>query len=228
MILTPESKVTVDLSVQKDGDEYTVGSSITGTFIRVPYEAVAIIELLDGTNTIEEITTQLQKREIDVDVSEFVTDLKEIGLVAEIDGEACEEAENTSVPFNENVKRLGMVFYNPITIPLYVILSLSCIGLFIYKPALLPSYEDMFVFESMGLSLLVLFVLSWGLTILHEIGHYLAAVRLGIPVTFRLSLRLYWLVVEADMTGLCPFQRIRGTFLILGECSLTESCCSSR
>ncbi|MGM7682540.1 hypothetical protein ACSVDA_10335 [Cytobacillus sp. Hm23] len=204
MELTNEAKVLVQLSIQQDGEEYTVGDPILGMFIRVPYEAVLIIELLDGTNSIKEIKNIMSEKNIDVDVFDFVNSLYELELVHSIDDHVCfenrnEEQQTQSHKFFTN---LGLLLFHPFMNILYAALFLCCLIIFIVRPDLFPTYEDMFVVQTTGVSLLLLFVTSWILLIIHEFGHYLATIKHGIPVKFRLSLRFYWLVVEADMTGI--------------------------
>lgn len=201
MNITLDSKVTAKLSVQADGEEFTVGDPVSGTFIRVPYEAVHIIHMLDGVKTLNEISEQLRKEQMDADVLDFVETLHELQLIYSIDGKVFLVSPEEK-PVSKSLSAAASVIFHPISQVCYVLFFLFSIGMIAGIPELRPVYKDFWAAEATGLSLLLLFFISWPLTILHELGHYLAALRLRIPVKFNLSLRFYWLVVEADMTGL--------------------------
>ncbi|MEK4437467.1 hypothetical protein [Paenibacillus sp. FSL K6-2862] len=82
-------------------------------------------------------------------------------------------------------EKVGRLFFNKFTVFVYLISFDASIIIFTYNPEFLPSYQDYFIFnESVGLSLLILFLISWSLTILYESAHYFAAVSLGVPVNF--------------------------------------------
>jgi hypothetical protein len=201
MTITLNSKVVAKLSVQADGEEFTVGDPVSGTFIRVPYEAVHIIQMLDGVRTLHEVSEQLRQEHMDADVLDFVESLHELELIYSIDGKVFLTLPVES-PTNRALSSAASVIFHPVSQVFYLLFFAVSIGLITAVPDLRPVYTDFWAADATGLSLLLLFVFSWPLTIIHEAGHYLAAIRLGIPVTFKLSLRFYWLVVEADMTGL--------------------------
>lgn len=201
MIISLDSIVQAKLSIQEDGEEFTVGDPVSGTFIRVPYEAVHVINLLDGKKTVKEISHLLNEEAMDVDVLDFVETLHELELIYSIDEEVFLQDNETKEP-NPFLSFLSAALFHPILQAGYLLLFIFSIIILFMAPELVPSYEHFWVFEATGMSLLLLFITSWPLTIIHEFGHFLAALRLGIPVKFRLSLRFYWLVVEADMTGL--------------------------
>lgn len=216
MNITLDSKVTAKLSVQADGEEFTVGDPVSGTFIRVPYEAVHIIHMLDGVRTLNEISEQLRKEQMDADVLDFVEILHELELIYSIDGKVFLIPPDEK-PVSRSLSAAASFIFHPISQVCYVLFFLLSIGMIAGIPELRPDYKDFWAAEATGLSLLLLFFISWPLTILHELGHYLAALRLGIPVKFNLSLRFYWLVVEADMTGLWSVSSRKGICPMLQE-----------
>ena len=58
-MINSESKVKLNLSVQKKNKSYIVGSTSNNTFIEVPKEAVTVIEYCDGNSTVNEIKTNI-------------------------------------------------------------------------------------------------------------------------------------------------------------------------
>ncbi|UII56733.1 PqqD family protein [Cytobacillus spongiae] len=189
------------LSIQPDGDEYTIGDPHTGEFLRVPEVAVDVIKLLDGHSTITEATDILKKKyDDDIDVLDFASTLLEYKLVLSIDGEV----------LNPQVKRepsrvlvqLGRFFYSSPALILYSISFFIIIFLLFTQPKLTPHYKDIFVFQAIGLSTLNLMVVSYLLIAIHEFGHVLAAAKEQVISRVRLNLRMVFLVAETDMTGL--------------------------
>ena len=65
------------------------------------------------------------------------------------------------------------------------------------------------------INMLIFFLISCGITFIHELGHFLSVVRLNINVKFSLNLRLIWLVIEADINGLWSVEREKRYFSYL-------------
>ncbi|MEI4709093.1 hypothetical protein WAG12_03635 [Bacillus cereus] len=202
--LTLDSIVDLShLSIQKEDDEeYTVGDLYNDIFIRIPYEGVLVIELLNKGLSIEESQKEIEnKYKIEIDVLDFVELLLELKLIHKLDGKVLMEIIKTDMNLGWKQK-IGKLFFRKETVIMYTILSILTVGMFCYEPSLLPNYKDMFLFESVGISLFIFFIVSWLLTFLHEIGHYFAAAKENVPVRFQLSIRWFWIVIEADMNKL--------------------------
>ncbi|WP_345240332.1 PqqD family protein [Pontibacillus salipaludis] len=194
------------LSVQQDGEEFTVGDPATGEFIRVPEVAVDVVRGFDGKKTIAEVKQEVEaKYGEDVDVLDFAETLIEMELVLKINGEVINEEIEREV--NPKLQKLGSFFYNPVAVGFYGLATVSAIILFLVQPQLFPTFRDVFLFESVGLSSLIILFTMAVLTIVHEIGHALAASRLGIKTKIQLNLRMVFLVAETDMSGLWSRER---------------------
>ncbi|WP_127537663.1 PqqD family protein [Paenibacillus illinoisensis] len=196
------------LTVQKDGEEYTIGDPEQSIYIRIPIEGVLAIELMDGINTLDEISNLLKKNhDVDVDIIDFVETLLELNLIHKFNDEVLVTLKASKDERGGRVK-VGRLLFNKFTVFVYLISFVASIIIFTFNPALLPSYQDYFIFnESVGLSLLILFLISWSLTILHESAHYFAASSLGVPVNFKISIRWFWMVIEANMNSLWSIER---------------------
>lgn len=84
MKINEDSIIKTTLSIQQDGNEYTVGDPYLGEYIRVPYEAVQIINEFDGTNSLLQISEKLSDVLTLTDVLEFTNDLLKINFIDEI------------------------------------------------------------------------------------------------------------------------------------------------
>ncbi|VXB24833.1 conserved membrane hypothetical protein [Bacillus sp. 349Y] len=206
--LTMDSRVSVNLSIQENGEEYVVGSIYTNEYIEVPEEAVLIIQKLDGNLTLEEVSQWIkEEHNIEVDVLDFVNDLRELNFLETIDGIVLIEPKNKILRNNKLTLLISNLFFNKASNLIYIFIFLSTIYLIFFYEGLFPSYKDILVFNQIGLSIFTIVLLTWALTIIHEVGHFLAAYKIDIPVKFNLSIRMYWLVAEADISGLWSVPR---------------------
>jgi putative peptide zinc metalloprotease protein len=197
MNLNNNSIVLLKLSIQEDGEEYIIGDPQTENYIKVPSEAVEVIKLCNGTNTIEDI----QKKNSEVDVLDFIETLMELELVFKVDdlqllNESIQKSNSKAIHFTSHL------FFNRLAYSAYGLLFLTSILLLSINPDIMPHMNDFFLLDYMGINFLIVFLTSWILTFIHEFGHFLAASKFNVPVKFQLSLRMYWLVVEANMTNL--------------------------
>jgi putative peptide zinc metalloprotease protein len=201
--ITADSKVDCShLSIQEDiDDEYTIGDPHTGEFLRVPKVAVDVIEWLNGQNSIGEVVEAVNKKyNEDVDVIDFVMTLLDCKLVYSIDGQVLHSTINRK-PLTI-LCRLGSFFFSKVFVSFYVLSFIAVISLFVVSPSLFPKFKDLFIYETVGVSTLNIVIVAWILTLVHEVGHLLAASKENISTRIRLNLRMIWLVAETDMTGL--------------------------
>ncbi|PTJ54828.1 hypothetical protein BU006_13755, partial [Mammaliicoccus sciuri] len=63
-------------------------------------------------------------------------------------------------------------------------------------------YKEIIISKYIGINLLLIIIVSWILLLLHEMGHYYAAIRFNIKPTFKISVRLFWIVIEANVNRL--------------------------
>ncbi|MNB81669.1 hypothetical protein D3C81_731950 [compost metagenome] len=207
--LSPNSMVYANhLTIQRDGEEFTIGDPQQSIYIRIPLEGVRALEFMNGKNSIAHISILLQEKyNLEVDVFDFVQTLLELNLIHRIDDEVLILLEEK---YNDEAIRgkFGRLLFNKFTCFFYIMAFISSLLTIILNPRLVPSYHDYFIFDkSIGLSLLIFFLISWLLTILHESAHYFAAAALGVPVNFRISIRWFWMVIEANMNSLWSVER---------------------
>lgn len=210
-MITEDSIVLLKLSIQKDGDEYIIGDVLNETYIKVPYEAVKVIKECNGKNAIKEIQSNCPE----VDVLDFINTLHELNLIFQIDENQILQEYNPKEN-SKIVNAVSSVFFNTYAYVVYSVLFLASISLFVFNTSLLPRIDDFFLVEFMGVNILIIFVTSWILTFIHELGHYLAASKYKVPVTFNLNLRMHWLVVEANMTNLWSISKKHRYIAFLG------------
>lgn len=201
--IDPVSKVDLThLSIQKEGDEYTIGDPQTAKFIRVPEPAVYVIRLADGSRTVEEIKEKISRDNgVEVDVLDFVTSLHSLKLVHSVDGIVLAQpgGNNTQNPLA--VKAAKAIFH-PVTKWAYLLIACTVVFLLIWKPTLIPVSADLFVLPTIGANTLLVSVIACLMICIHELGHLLAAYSVGVQAKIRLNIRYIFITAETNMTGL--------------------------
>ena len=202
------SKITLILKKQKlNDDTFVVGDEMNGIFIEVPQEAIHIIDLCDGTRTIKEIQNILEmEMGEEYDVIEFVSDLYELNLVYKINSHVI--IQRKDIRHLRFTKFIAHLFFNNKMHIIYGIIFFINICVMCFTKDNLPNYKNVEVIDGCsGLSLVCFTIIGIVITMLHEIGHYLAAVELRIPTKIKLSLRLFYLVVETDINSIWGIER---------------------
>lgn len=196
--------VLTHLTIQQEGQEYTIGDPHIPKFIRVPEPAVLVIELADGNRTLHDIKELIQQEKgIDVNVVDFVSKLLALGLVFSIDGRKIVEYETSQAPRQESWQvRVGRILYHKWMARLYMMNVVVVILLYAFNPSLLPHFRDAFVLNGIGANALLIFVISSIQIVIHECGHFFAAVSRGVKTNIRFSIRYVFVAVETQMTGL--------------------------
>lgn len=200
--MTKENVISLDLTVQKDGNEYTVGSPITRNYIRVPQEAVDIIKIVDGIKNLGEIESEYHRLYSgqDIDVLDFIDNLMDLNLVMQIDNKYLYPKENINKKTSKFSNILGLLFFSKPFIALYFITIGFNLIILLNNREMIPSYNDFFVYNKVGISFLFFFLISWLSTFFHEAAHFLAARKYNVDIIFNLSIRYHWIVIEADMS----------------------------
>lgn len=189
------------LSIQQDGEEFTIGDPAMGEFIRVPEVAADVVRGFDGSKTIEEVKQLVEAQyEEEVDVLDFAETLLEMGLILKINGVLLNEDIDREA--NPHLQKAGKVLFSKPLLTMYGLSAIAAVFLLLLNPALFPGFRDVFLFESVGFSALVILFTITTVTIIHEFAHVLAANRLGVKTKVQLNLRMIFLVAETDMSGL--------------------------
>jgi putative peptide zinc metalloprotease protein len=197
---------------QVDGDDVLIGNVKTGTFLAVPPEAVEILDCLAEGQSIQQASEFYRKKygeELDID--DFLEIMKSKGFI--IIGTKAKDSEQEFVPLEEHPSSIHYHFSNfpqPVARLLYGRFSIS-FWIFVIVLAtialakdryLIPRPSDFVFPQYRVLSFLTFLVLALGSIFLHELSHVIAARALGVNARLGISNRLWFLVAEADITGL--------------------------
>jgi hypothetical protein len=185
------------LSVVPEGDEFVVGDPGSGTFVVLPAVAVRVIELLRSGLAVGAVAAELDE---DVDVADFADSLLELGFASVGEATVDEEAAAPS--------RLRH-WFSPAAWVVYAACALGAIACFAVRPGLFPRASDIFFLDTPVRSLAALTAITYAFAAAHEVCHWLAARAVGVRARITVSRRLYFLVLEIDLTGLWSLPRRR-------------------
>ncbi|MBT2661865.1 hypothetical protein [Bacillus sp. ISL-45] len=205
MNISYETQVSLNpLKIREELKHYIVEDETTGNFYEMPRVCIVAIELINQGKPMEEIEKSLITGFPDEDINflEFVNQLIELELVNEINGEPIIRcvASKTHSGFTWIPQTLGQFFFNSICSKLYILLFMASTVLILFQPDLFPRYSDLFAFDLMFQNVLALLVISFFLVILHEFGHVLAVRSEGLPAKIEVGNRLFFVVLETDMS----------------------------
>ncbi|MCZ7422527.1 hypothetical protein O7605_23790 [Verrucosispora sp. WMMA2121] len=189
------------LHLRPEGGSWVVGRIDTGSFVRLPPIGHRAITLLPHTTVGDVRTTLREESGDDVDVAEFVSDLADLGFVAEIDGRPLPTvpAPRPMLPWlRPRHVRWLLHPVVPLIAGAVVFAAAVAIG---GDPVLAPRHQDLLWSDSGGLILLGNFGIVWTLIGLHELAHLVTARAAGAPGRISLGTRLQFLVAQTDVSG---------------------------
>ncbi len=201
----PESKVSFhNYMIRSDRNQSIIEVVDHAEFYELEGPGVDAIARLAAGDTVEETQRGLELRypDEDIELPSFIQQLVEMGLVASIDNQPVEAQLTTSpVPrgFTWIPAKVGRVFFHPAAWIGYSLLLLLNILYFLQHPNAIPKHVDLFPYEIMIANLSTWLGLSMVLLLIHEAGHVLALRANDLPARWRISNRLFLVVMETEM-----------------------------
>ncbi|WP_433184021.1 hypothetical protein [Actinoallomurus sp. CA-150999] len=200
------------LTLVDEGDDVLVGDPESGNYVAIPAVGAVVIRALQRGDTVASAAAEAERAVGEpVDVAAFVDALRELGFVAD---DSAQGPSRTAVvqqrrwaggPAPERVRPL----FSRVAWLIYAGAFVFCVACFVARPDLWPRGRDVFVVDDYDLSLFIMMPLSALLASLHETWHWLAARAEGVTARFGLDRRLFFPVVETDLSQLWSLPRRR-------------------
>ncbi|WP_113930390.1 hypothetical protein [Bacillus sp. P14.5] len=218
------SKVTLfDFEIHQDEEKLIVESKQTGDFFEMSITAVEAIRMLDKGKTVDETEIYLRAAfpQEEIKMEEFINQLIQLNFMKKIDDEEFGNPTTKSSTkgflwINESV---GRIFFNKFSRIIFILSLLGSLLMFIIKPSLFPDYRDIFWYDLMLINILLFSSVSIFLVLIHEAGHILAARSYGIPVKLNIGHRLFFPVLESDVSSAWKLSREKRNIIFLGGLS---------
>jgi len=206
MGITLDSRLLlVPIVIRMDKKHYIIEDTLSGDFYEMPKVCVDAINLINQGEQIGEIEQTLKKNypTEEIDLLDFAEQLLDLELVDEIDGVKLEKKQPPKEGFVilRIPPKLGQLFFNKFTYPIYVCLFVLNLILFAIHPSLFPHHKDIFVFDIMVLNVILWMTFTFILVLVHELGHVLAMRAHNLPTKVEVSHRLFFVVLETDMSS---------------------------
>ncbi|SES09725.1 hypothetical protein SAMN04487944_1182 [Gracilibacillus ureilyticus] len=223
-MISKNSHITLNpLTFRKDKKNYIVEDNISGEFYEMPKICIDAIELINDQVPLDEIEGILKERypEEEVDILAFAEQLIDLELVKEIDGKEMKQqqqkANSTPTGFMWIPPQVGRFFFHRGSIIILALIIFINILYMIIQPEFFPNYQDIFIFDSLMISVLLYMFLSLLHILIHEFGHILAMRAHNLPTKLGIGHRLYILIVfETDMSPAWKLQPKERNLLYLG------------
>jgi len=188
------------LTIIPEGDEFVVGNAEGQTFVVVPIIGAQILGWLRAGATVDQCTVRATRLTGEpVNVVEFLDTLTSENILSEV--------RDVGPPRASWLLPIARATFSAPAWAVYLGLALMGSVLLVTRADLRPGSDDMVIGSSAIGSLLMLTASATVLTLLHELGHVLAAVKHGISSTLTISRRLFFVTAQADLTGLWSLPR---------------------
>lgn len=202
------------LHVQRDrrGEAHEVGRADTGVFVEMPSPGIDLIGWLGDGLPLGEVKARFRGRHgEDPDVEDFIATLTELGFVRSVDGRPVEEdAPDPLRGWRPLVRidapRLAWARTRPAVALWTVMAAVGWIGVplwFALFPGAWPTPSSAWIGGAVSVSLnfAVLSVVGWTLVVVHEMSHVLSMRALGQDCSLTLGHRLYFVVIQSDVSA---------------------------
>ncbi|MFD2446681.1 hypothetical protein ACFSO7_22325 [Bacillus sp. CGMCC 1.16607] len=211
------------IEVRKDQSNYIVEDKVTGEFYEMPricIEAIMQINVGKHLDEIEkELKTQFPKE--DVNLIEFTKHLLELDLIHEVDGTVIvmNQQKQNKLGFTAISPKVGRFFFNDMAKKGYATLFLLNLFIFILNPHLFPNFKDIFIYDAIFQNIIAWIIIGGILVLAHELGHVLAIRAHHLPTKLEVGHRLFFIVLETDLSLAWKLSPRKRTFLYLsGMC----------
>ncbi|SFL35294.1 hypothetical protein SAMN04487943_101120 [Gracilibacillus orientalis] len=221
MKISLESQISLQpLKIRKDRNHFIVENPNSGEFFEMPEICIEAIEKINNHESLATIEEQLIEnyKEEEVDLLDFLQQLIDLGLVKEVNGKEIitRTKDQSATGFTSISSTFAALFFNRLTVHVFIILIVFNLSIFAIYTELLPTYTDIFLFDSMVLNILTYMLLSLILITLHEFGHILAIRSYDLPANVQIGNRLFLIVVETDLTAAWKLPSKQRNLLFLG------------
>src|SRR6266508_3378804 len=193
------------LRAKKEADQYIVGRPEIRSYVAMSDAGYAVVEMLGAHRTIAEVKEALTTRfgGEAVQLRPFLEALVAAGFVKSIDARAVPEGPRHQRYHLTGWKRRHVAWL--FSAPALVVCSglvAAALGIVMLEPRYVPRPADFFVAPTYLATVMLATVVSVLMVAKHELAHLAAAKFVGIEARFGLSHRMYFPVVQTELTDL--------------------------
>jgi hypothetical protein len=196
---------------QPDGDDVLIGNPENGTFLAVPPEAVEMLDYLAaGRNLQQAGEFYHEKYGEPLDIDDFLGIMEAKGFVttSETTGNGqsphapVQQASPLRYHFSDFPQPIAKFLYSWGSMFFYTVLTVVAGAALVSHKSLIPRPADFIFPEYRVISFFTFIALALASIFLHELSHVVAARALGVNSRLGIGHRMWFVVAEADLTGL--------------------------
>jgi putative peptide zinc metalloprotease protein len=196
---------------QPDGEDILIGNPDNGTFLAVPAEAVEVLDYLAQGRTLQQASEFCRERYGEpLDIDDFIGIMEAKGFVATAETGGNSQSQRAVVPpasplryhFSDFPQPVARLLYSRASLLFYLLLTAVAGAAMVADPSLVPRPADLVFPQYRVVSFLTFLCLALGSMFLHELSHVVAARAVGVNSRLGIGNRMWFLVAEADLTGL--------------------------
>ncbi len=204
MKINSESKIELRrFFSRKEKKYFIVWPESKTTFIELTAESFEALKLLKTGLSIAQVADILERNyEESFDVSDFVLELVDLGFVKTIDQITIPSNAKRKLTFSFIKKNHVAWIYSKPMLFSYTAMILLAGAILVSNPSYWPSYEDFFFVDNYLLTLVLSIAVGLALVFAHEFAHLIAGKAVGVDGSFSIGMRLFYPVVETNLTGL--------------------------
>jgi putative peptide zinc metalloprotease protein len=196
---------------QPDGEDILIGNPENGTFLAVPAEAVEVLDYLAQGRTLQQASEFCREKYGEpLDIDDFIGIMEAKGFVATAETGGNSQPERPVVPpasslryhFSDFPQPVARFLYGRASLLFCLLLTAVAGAAMVADQSLVPHPADLVFPQYRVISFLTFLFLAFGSMFLHELSHVVAARALGVNSKLGIGHRMWFLVAEADLTGL--------------------------
>lgn len=191
-----------NLTFLPEHGEVVVGRTDIDSYAVFPEDGAELLrELQQGRTPAQAAEWYAARYRERVDIDEFLGTLRELEFVTD------EPVPDAGAPVGVRWQRLGRAAFSPAAWVLYALLIAAAVAVCLADASLAPRPHNVFFSPYLVLVELGVFGGQLVLALIHECFHVLAARRIGVNCSVRVSRRLYFVVFETVLDGLVVVPR---------------------
>ena len=194
---------------QEEDGLVVVGRQDIGSYVRLPFGALEIIDLLNSGKTFRTVKKILEaKYNEEVEIRDFVNDMIENEMVKSIDGfEIPTKSQLQKDLFKSITQKHVKWLFSKYAWIIYGVLAVMSLLIFVVNPHYIPNPRDFFFHPWLSIAVIVWFLFGWVLVAYHEMGHLFAARAVGTEGYFSMSNQLIFVVARTNLGNIWTVPR---------------------
>jgi hypothetical protein len=192
------------LRIRQEGDDYLVGEQGSRSYLVMQAVGTEVVRMLQAGHTPAQVKQALCVKYATPDITlvPFLQSLVQAGFVRTVAGRpVVASPPSPAKAVRMHRRHVAWLFTAPM-LALYAALILAGLAIAVLQPGLLPRPRDVILAQNYAFTVLATILISVTNVAKHEAAHVIAAKYLGVDARCSLGHRLFFPVIQTDLTDL--------------------------